>query len=346
MHIHRKIALLGLLELLLAGLPTAAQDFRPALCPNTAGAYYQPNAFPKFRGSSGQLILVDWKTGAEIRTLDEDVTYRYAYEWSPDCHYLIGIAPYRACNPGLMIWDAVTGGRKLTPDYFCGNKRIYWRDDSAAVLLSGWIAGPNGSGSSGPQLIWYPASGETVELHVTGIYPNLHQIYWDDKRGWLWGSSDYGVTAFDVHTGEQVISFINPANERYGETASYFTFSPDDTHVIVQGQSTWDRRTSPNVSVYDIASGVGVAVNVEQNGAGRVALSPDNRYLVMVYSAVRVWDLAQLPENVKDRLPVRHFGGPKAFISAIRFVDTTVLEITTDSGKTSKWDVRTGEEVR
>jgi hypothetical protein len=81
------------------------------------------------------------------------------------------------------------------------------------------------------------------------------------------------------------------------------------------------------------------------NGAGLVALSPDTRYLVMVYRAVRVWDLTQLPEDVKDRLPVRRFGGPKAFISGIRFVDTTVLEITTDGGNTSKWDVLTGEEL-
>jgi WD40 repeat protein len=163
----------------------------------------------------------------------------------------------------------------------------------------------------------------------------------------LWGSAHYGATAFDIRTGEQVISFKNPPEsvDHIGFTQSRFTFSSDQSKVILSGQSTWDNRTNPAMTVYDIASGIPTQVNVERNGAGAVALSPDNRYLVMGYQAIRVWDLSNLPENVEDRLPIYRFAGPGKRIVDLRFVDNTTIETTAADGQTSRWDVLSGNPV-
>jgi hypothetical protein len=96
--------------------------------------------------------------------------------------------------------------------------------------------------------------------------------------------------------------------------------------------------------VYDIASGQGTQVNVERNGVGAVALSADNRYLVMGYDALRVWDLHNLPERLEDRLPVYRHGGPGAFIRTVRFIEATVVEVTTERGIT-RWDILTGANI-
>jgi hypothetical protein len=183
-----------------------AQDRLP-VCDHPEGAYYQPNLFPRFADSNNRLVLADLTTGENTITLAEELPYIYDFVWSPDCHYLIGYANgYGDCYPGLIIWDAVTGERKLSKGGFCdygadSYPRVFWKPDQSAVLLSEWYRAWNSEGSSGKSIIWYPTSGQEVLLHVTGIQPNLFQVYWDDARRWVWGSSHEGVTAFDTRTG-------------------------------------------------------------------------------------------------------------------------------------------------
>lgn len=327
--------------------PTSAQQFQLSLCPYTEGAYYQPNLFPRYSG--GGLELADWSTGETVRTLAEELLYSYEFSWSPDCHYLVGHSVgYDACTLGLIVWDAVNGDQKLARDRFCdsllgGYPRSFWRTDTTAVLFTEWYNGWNSEGSAGHRFIWYTVSNHSVPLQVTGSQPSFFQVYWDDARRWLWGSGDSGVVAFDTQTGTQVIDFQNPPDAELFSytTASSFAFSQDGSKVIVSGQSNVFGYERPAMTVYDIASGTSTQVNVERNGAGAVALSPDNRYLVMGYDAIRVWDLQNLPEKVEDRLPIYRHGGPESVIRSIRFVDSTTLETTTDAGVT-RWDVFSG----
>lgn len=335
---------------------TAAQSYQPPLCPNQNAAYYRPNLFPRHTNADNRLELADWSTGETVMTLEDTLPYTYSFSWSPDCRYLVGRSiGYENCNPGLLIWDAASGERKLTLRGFCdtltdGKPVGFWRADSTAVLLTEWYDGWNSSGSWDTRLIWYPESNTRVDLQITGVNPNLFQVDWDDARGWVWGSGDCGVTAFDVHTGVQTISFKNlpvgkERNWCWG-TSSRFAFSPDHSKVIVYGQLTPDNRTYPAMTVYDIASGVGTQVNVELNGEGAVALSPDNRYLVMGYTALRVWDLASLPPQIEDRLPVYRYGvGENRIIGAVTFVDATTVEVKTNYRETTRWNILTGAQV-
>ena len=83
---------------------------------------------------------------------------------------------------------------------------------------------------------------------------------------------------------------------------------------------------------------------MERNGAGVVALSPDNRYVVMGYTALRVWDLNTLPEAVEDRLPIQRINPGGNRITALKFLDSTTAEVTTRSG-VSHWNVVTGTQI-
>jgi WD40 repeat protein len=75
-----------------------------------------------------------------------------------------------------------------------------------------------------------------------------------------------------------------------------------------------------------------------------VALSPDNRYLVVGYDALRVWDLTSLAPAFEERLTIYRHGGPESLITNLRFVDHGVVETTSNDG-VQWWDLHTGEFV-
>lgn len=289
-------------------------------------------------------------TGETVHT--DQLPYHFMFSYSPDCRFLIGQSTsYKRCNPGLIIWDATTGERRQTFQRFCdrvlfGYPHIIWRPDNTVAIISEWRTTANSQRSDGHRYLWYPDSNQLIELQIN--HPegeiNLFQTFWDDARGWLWSSGEGGVVAFNIATGEQVGNYINlPESTLYYGTRSYFTFSPDFSKVIVHGQHDFLNWIVPALSVYDIASGVGVALNPELNAAGEVALSPDNRYLIMNYSAIRVWDLQNLPENLEDRLPIYRLNR-QGRDSNIYFVNEHILAV--ENGDTLiQWDLHTGQQI-
>jgi WD40 repeat protein len=104
-----------------------------------------------------------------------------------------------------------------------------------------------------------------------------------------------------------------------------------------------------SLTVYDLATMTSTEVNVEGFAAPSiplakyhpVALSPDNRYLVVGHDALRVWDLQNLPTDIADRLPIYRHGGPKALILSVTFSEPSVIETTSGEGR-QKWDLYTG----
>lgn len=332
-------------------------DDDPQLCENAA-AVGARNLVPGFTGDN-RLVLTDWNTGEQVQVLDANLPYRYGFHWSPDCRFLLGHSlPFRACNPGVIVWNVASGVKIFEANGFCdGNygkyPRFFWSPDNSVVLLAQWNKGTfTTEYSLGRGILLYPDTGQYFELKATSFEPSLNQIYWDEIRGWLWSSGFEGVAAFDLRSGKQVIDFPNPpeSDVKYDweywfiPPISYFTFSPDGSKVAVHGHSDLRLEMSPAMTVYDIASGAEVQVNVERNGAGAVALSPDNRYLVMGYDALRVWDLHNLPESVEDRLPIYRHGGPGGIVKAMQFIDDVTIETTTDAGVT-RWNLHSGEPV-
>jgi WD40 repeat protein len=77
----------------------------------------------------------------------------------------------------------------------------------------------------------------------------------------------------------------------------------------------------------------------------QVALSPDNRYLVMTgRGGIRVWDLQNLPETLEDRDPILAFAGGYS-VALVRFIDNMTLETTSRDGEVQYWSITTGQEV-
>lgn len=306
-----------------------------------------------------QLELVDPQTFQIVRT--EQLLYPFDFEHSPDCRFLIGHSTgYGDCTPGLIIWDATSGERMQTFDrWFCDIAgttfpHLIWRPDNTAAIISDWLRVWSVTYSSRNRYLWYPDGNQLVPLEAEDYWawdtvrPTLTQVEWDDARSWVWSSGIGGVSAFDVHSGARVREFSNPswlAPDRW-VTMSSFLLSVDRTHMVVYGHWDFTLRIKPAITVYDIATGIGVQVNPELNGAGTVALSPDNRYLTTSYTAIRVWDLQNLPENVEDRLPVYRLPLPQSLESRVYFTDNTTLVAETESGDLRYvYDMITGQRI-
>ncbi len=348
---------------LFAQLPVAEArgDFVPCNYPD--GEFYQANAMPVYDGANQRLALKDWNTGEVIRVLAEGLPHPYfVRSWSPNCRYIVAITTQHdgICPDGLLLMDVTTGDLRQHLDGFCDHSygsygRVFWKPDSSVAVLTAWYRFVGPGSSTYPQLLWHSATNQLITIqpysqdYINRNLPDMAQVYWDDSRGWVWMSGGGGILAFDINTGIQQASFENyPFNRQlYREhitTVSYFTFSPDGTKVVAHGQRYTLGDEAPAMTVYDIASGQGTQVNVERNGVGAVALSADNRYLVMGYDALRVWDLHNLPEQPEDRLPVYRHGGPGSFIRTVRFIEATVVEVTTERGIT-RWDILTGANI-
>ena len=106
------------------------------------------------------------------------------------------------------------------------------------------------------------------------------------------------------------------------------------------------------ITIYNIDGSNPIYLNTDNFGAPYIpltdyhpiALSPDNRYLIAAYNAIRVWDLHNLPENINDRLPIYRHGGPEARIWSARFINQEIIE-TTSEESTQWWILHTGEFV-
>ena len=128
-----------------------------------------------------------------------------------------------------------------------------------------------------------------------------------------------------------------------------FNFSPDGSRVIVYSYYFFYPDGAGSITVYTIDTGEAQVVNAEGYAAQPiaitdnqpVALSPDNRYLVAGYDAIRVWDLTLLPVDRAARLPIYRHGGPNALIHSLRFVASDVIETVSDNG-IQKWNLHTG----
>lgn len=150
-----------------------------------------------------------------------------------------------------------------------------------------------------------------------------------------------------MDTGKRVAYFNNP--DHTGPVS--FTVSADKSKLIIftderqQWSDSGKRRSG--VAVWDRATLTRTELNVDYFAAvhpEQIALSADNRYLVIGVTALRIWDLQNLPEKVEDRLPIYRFGGPKSEIWSVRFATPDVIETTSAEG-IQDWDLHTGKYI-
>ncbi|MBA3867657.1 MAG: hypothetical protein H0X30_00735 [Anaerolineae bacterium] len=345
----------------------------PYYCPNKSGAFYQANLFPRYDIASKSLVLIDDTNNQAVRTLDTFPENVRIINWSPDCRYLTGVVgdiessfdyakkkwiEIRWKNKDIVLWDASSGGRVqsfpndgIYIDYLQPSP-VEWSPDSNYALILGGCYSEFYSclhERVRSDFMWQRSSnlrmrvGKTETLYYDRSWFN--QYYWDMKRGWLWGSGEGGVSAYDVNTGVEVRFFQNNS-----WTESRFVFSADNNKVVTYSVAQPGSGGNAAITVYDIDSQASVSVNVEGFAApdialatyDSVALSADNHYLTAGYDAIRVWDIQNLPEKVEDRLPIYRYAGPKALIWSLRFSDAGVIETNSKEG-IQHWDLHTGQ---
>ena len=106
------------------------------------------------------------------------------------------------------------------------------------------------------------------------------------------------------------------------------------------------------VTVWNIHTLTPYDINVEGYGnpysrnpaCPTLAISPDNRHLVIASTTIRVWDLWNLPEIFEDRLPIYRHEATFHRIGCIRFLDNDIVETISADG-TYYWNIHTGEIV-
>jgi hypothetical protein len=155
------------------------------------------------------------------------------------------------------------------------------------------------------------------------------------------------VIAYDISSGHEIARFTNPG--RLGPLN--FIVSSDDSKIVVftDESAKWSshKGIQSGVTIWDRDSLTHTQINVDHYAASsrnQIALSQDNRYLVIGDDALRVWDIQHLPERVEDRIPIYRHGGPKARIWSVRFSDWGVIETTSEEG-VQHWDLHTGEYI-
>lgn len=276
----------------------------------------------------------------------------------------------------IAIWDAVDGGRVQTIADNVGEflsssvqPAVIWHPASThAVILGGcprvhftceferlrndviWNRGSNA---------YYPVGSPDEARRSWYGRENIasfNQVMWDSARNWLWSGGKGGVSVLEMDTGALVHYFpvrfadSNIVNSWRGyHIEGRFRLSPDGTRVIVYSYNHEYPDGAGSISVYTIDTSEAVVVNAEGyaapiiaiTDAHPVALSPDNRYLIAGYHAVRVWDLTTLPEAEIARLPIYRHGGPAALIRSLTFDTSDVIETISDDG-IQHWNLHTG----
>jgi hypothetical protein len=190
----------------------------------------------------------------------------------------------------LAIWNTSTGERALVAnlDFY----DIIWSPRGDMAIIRPWWYRPVAR-------LWHIGTDATIELSRHG-YPDFNEVYFDYGRRQFYVSGWAGAVAFDMQSGEQRQIYTRPH-----DGPSSFIVSDDRSLLIVftriragydfEGLTVWNLNTLENVQlqVEDTLPG----------GANEIQLSLDNRYLVVRYNDLRVWDLQTVPDSFADRLP-------------------------------------------
>jgi WD40 repeat protein len=321
-------------------------------CHNSDGTYYVAGATVRYEYPHRRVVF---DKGSEVKELETSVDFEQfgVIDWSPDCRYMVALTDftcpdkYNCYNGGKMIlWDTVNAVRLHTFAYprayhwTMNHPRINWSPTSQHALFR----------TSNGFYIWDAITNNIVMLsYAPGIKwrsPNLDYIYWDYERNQFIINGFPGVMIFDLISGAERGLFTTGGTARYEQEgqASVFKLSDDGSKLIVFSDPTTPHSSRGSLTIWDLNNLTGTQVNVERRAAlstNLVALSPDNRHLVIGYDALRVWDIQNLPENVEDRLPIYRHGGPESPIWSVRFADWGVIETTSAEG-VQKWDLHTG----
>ncbi len=311
----------------------SARWFSSSSCNDIAPHYNGVTRTLTIRSESGERLI-----------LDDDMNAMSRFWLSPDCRYLIleeGYVNYDLPYDGsptdaplfyrrgerIVFWDIQNRERILELDNFGRNyySRMWWSPDGERLVIQT---------TTGSYLVHMDTREATLLTFRFdgGIISRLSGVYWDYERGQVLVSN----SAFDMVTGVERLRFRTAYADLDRLHLYYnnrFTVSQDN-RFLFGGRFIYDLDTLEYWEI-DVDFPSDAFTN------GRVALSPDRRYLVMARHMIRVWDLQNLPEALNDRDPVAYHHGPDARIDEAQFIDNVTLAVTTVNGITY-WNVETG----
>lgn len=322
-------------------LDLAQADFLGS-CNHAAGSsIYRPDGVViRYEYRNARLLLISMTSGEIAQVLEESfsTTDLANLDWSPDCHTLFGTA-----NGEAILWDAVNGGRVATFSSVTPKHTPYWNPARPSLILE------TRSGS----YLWNYTQGAPMLLDFHGDYCRTDywyfnwQVEWDNAANQVFVAPNYvdgnAVIAYDQASAQQVATYDNACLQ--GPVK--FALTPDSVIVFTSQDESFSGSLKA-ITVWNRATMEHVTVDANNQSAvlpAQVALSPDRRYLVLArIGTMRVWDLANLAEDVQQRDPIhRHRIDPNTL--RVRFVSDLVVETTDFAGHMAQWDVLTGERV-
>jgi hypothetical protein len=316
------------------------EKYPPQVCPYTDSPHYNPNLAVTVQDE--QLRLIDTSSGAVVRVLEDQVLdfHRYNLYWGYNCRYFFAndiVQPFQPYPVRFTnIYDATTGARIFRT-----------RRDPFFVQL------------------WSPSRQQFIIKSVTGTFfmsetlsqplflfkhdayeRSMRRFQWDTEHNQLlviFASNAGYLNIYDMNSGATLAAIHNPQGCR---APINYNISDDQRYFIVFTGANYAGNLAC-ITIYDRTTGAQQSVNAGTLTATRnsqIALSPDGRYLAIGILALRVWDLANLPANFADRVPVYRHEGPLDAIEKVRFVDSTTVETVSNDG-TQRWNVITGDRI-
>jgi hypothetical protein len=276
----------------------------------------QKNLF--IHNDNHHIVLKDWNTGEVVLTLIENHPERFEpVNWSPNCRYIH--LRYPSFPAKQFIWDSQSFGQIAVPiDNF---EYIAWSPDDEQLLIRSLVPSQPG------YFVWQPSNNALIPLQMNPAFIALKQVYWDYSRGLIFISDYYGtrVDSFDLHTGEMRATFAGSTAWDVYRIREGGTFDLSGDWLYIRGNET--------LTLFNLSTGENTQVWVKSLviSPGRLIVSPDSRYLVVVGEVIHVWDLAALPTSVPERLPEHYLRTPGE-ITEMHFIDNTTLEINLKDG--------------
>lgn len=328
----------------------SAQSWYYDRCRYESGTFYQSDIFPRYEARNRRLILVSWQSGAVVQEIETsfDTSLFEVINWSPNCRYLAA-----TIGEGTGVWDVVHGTRVATLPYvrewlqsgwgaYYYLNRFSWSSESDYVVFGD---------TELSSFIWHVASGNVLPL-VPDLGYGFHQVGWDTEHGHVFTvprGAGHTVNVYELGTGRQIATFHN-----LSEAAPVnYALSLDASRIVVftsENERRWDSRPSA-IAVWNRETMTAIHLCADhQDGAAalssQVAISADNRYVVIARGDIRVWDMHNLYATEEEHLPTyMHEGPTMRRVRIARFVDENILETVNVRGFVQRWDLHTGAEI-
>lgn len=286
------------------------------------GAYLQHGRLDMRYALDGGVIYLGRGRNESLLTLEGDISTAYVRPmgWSVNCRYIAAAIQTDSIIPTYetAIWDVLAQRRVATfPDARGVPHRLWWDTHETHVLIQTRNGAYVWDIEADTRVLVNPAVSEPpatcYESGCAGI--SFTSVYWDAGRRQMLGvpiQTPNTVVAYDVTTGAEVARY--PFD---GVTTVNFITSNDSRWLVVNGVGNamiWDRETGAAVSFPS-----GYIESPHTHFSDEASISTDNRYLAIMDTTLRVWDITTLSAGSAPTFIYTRQQLPRAFHASFQF---------------------------